>query len=125
LHLLWCIFFVKAFFEETLLLTHIPGTNAISRNNIACFCSQVTGHPSTSGCPSRSGRPVSLAALRLDIAILVPVVQELSAVGIAPFTKKVYGTGERRFTQLCDQAGLLTHPVLEQVLMPFAVHLFT
>lgn len=62
---------------------------------------------------------------RLDIASLVPVVQELCAAGIAPATERVYRTGEGRFIKFCTQADLPTYPVSERVLMLFAAHLHT
>jgi len=55
---------------------------------------------------------------RVNISSLVPVVQELSAAG------RCMRQG-RRFIQFCDQAGLPSHPALEQVFMLFAVYLFT
>ena len=51
------------------------------------------------------------------------MVQELSAAGVAPSTRKVYGAGGRRYRTFCDQAGLQAHPVSEQGW--FAAHLFT
>ena len=53
------------------------------------------------------------------------MVQELSAAGVAPSTKKVYGAGGRRYKTFCDQGGLQAYPVSEQGLMLFAAHLFT
>ena len=52
MQLLRCVFFVTAFFEIMLLPVHVPGVSnkaadAISRNNIAAFHSQVPGAAST------------------------------------------------------------------------------
>ena len=55
---------------------------------------------------------------------LVPVVQELSAAGIANSTRRVYRTGEGRYNKFCAQAGLPNYPASERVLMLFAAHLF-
>ena len=45
MHLLHCIFFITAFYEITMLPAHVLGaeniTDAISRNNIPIFYSQV------------------------------------------------------------------------------------
>ena len=53
------------------------------------------------------------------------MVQELSAAGVAQSTKKVYGTGGRRYLSFCDQVGVTAYPVTEQGLMLFAAYLFT
>ena len=107
-----CIFFfINAFYELTLLPIHVLGAtnkaaDAISRNNIAILFPGSQFNVSSCGHSPRKGRSADLAMPRLDIASLVPVVQELSAAGVAPSTKKVYGSGGRRYRSFCDQVNL-------------------
>jgi len=65
MHLLWCIFFITAFYELTLLPIHVPGAinkaaDAISRNNIAMFYSQV---------PNATSAPVAIPPEVVDLLI--------------------------------------------------------
>ena len=83
------------------------------------------GRPSSSGGSPRSTTTTDSAMPRLDISSLVPVVQELSAAGVAPSTRKVYGSDGRRYRAFCDQGSLQAYPVSEHGLMLFTAHLFT
>ncbi len=74
--------------------------------------------------PTQSAISASGGSTRLDIFSLGPTVRELLSAGIAPATRKNYGTGERRYLQFCNKFNISTpFPVSEQVLLAFLAHL--
>ena len=96
---------------------HIPSptnivVDAISRNNMGIFQSQVpkvvTMAPAR--IPPISGQSPNPAVPRLDISRLFPVVQEVTAAGIASSIRKVYRTGEGRYSKFCAQVSLPDYP---------------
>ena len=95
IHLLWCIFFVTAFYEITRLPTHIPGMENRAADAISRNLSTSPGRSSSSGDAPRSNTATDSAMPRLNISSLGPVVQKMFTVGVAPSTKKAYGSGGR------------------------------
>ncbi len=72
-----------------------------------------------------SGNPTSAtsctggAATRLDLSILVPLVQELFSTGIAPSTRRSYQSGTNRYLCFCKDYGITPFPTSEQPLSFF------
>ena len=126
MQLIRCLFFIRAAFDISIRAIHIPGciniaADALSRNNCQVFHLQAPGaHPAPSFIPSAL---TGTSAAGLDIRRLVPVIQDLIAAGLAESTKKVYTTGEGRYTQFCDKFKLVPFPTSENTLLLFVGHL--
>ena len=130
MQLIRCLFFIRAFFDISLQVVHIPGhlniaADAISRNNLRVFHMQVPdAHPALSFIPAASlDGPSGTSAAGLDFPRLVPVIQDLFSAGLAESTKRVYKTGKGRYIQFCDNLKLVPFPTLENTLLLFVCHL--
>ena len=121
MHLLRCLFFIRAHFQLEMWACHIPGVqniiaDAISRNNMSVFFSR----PEAAGPPSRKHSPG--AAPRLDIQGLCKVVQQLFSAGLAPASQRNYRSGTNWFLEFCQTMHIHNpFPLTEQVLSLFSL----
>ena len=119
------------FYEVSLKAFHIPGpsntvANAISRNNMVVFESQVP-HVAASA---------PTVAPQTAIDLLIQHCPDWTSVAWSRLFKNslhqeqqtqpegcMYRTGESRYIRFCIQASLLDYPASERVLMMFVAHL--
>ena len=121
MHLIRCLFFIKARYGLDIRAAHIPGkenrlTDALSRNDFAYFTSQV---PRCHISPQ-----VLSAAARLDISRLDTIVQQLISAGLAPSTKNTYRAGGNRYVTWCEKLKLTAFLVTENTLTLFVASLY-
>lgn len=114
MHLLHCLVFVEARYTCYLYPSYIDTkvnhlADDLSGNNAASFLSKV---PQASPTPT----PISHHLLdllldttcgRLDLSVLVPVVQFFFDSGLAPSTKKSYQAATKRFYFFCSSHNVL------------------
>ena len=133
MHLIRCLFFIKAFYWLELRFVHLPGkqnalADALSSNDIGYFCSQgflFTGPSGTSVQNSaQSIGHVGNQAARLDIGYLDTVVQQLFSTGLADSTKNTYRAGNNRYIKLCSKVGLTAYPATERTLSLFVASMY-
>jgi hypothetical protein len=108
MHLLRCLFFVRARFQVSLYAVHIPGrentlADAISRNNIF---PQVPGAIKLRSA-ARAYLPPGGATARLDVTSMDSTIQQLFSAGLAPSTQKSYQSGTRRYLAFCQTPHFL------------------
>ena len=108
MHLIRCLFFIKAFYGLELRFVHLfTGPSGTSLQN----STQRIGHV---------GNP----AARLDVCYLHTVVQQLFSAGLAESTKSTYRAGSNRYIKLCGEAGLSAYPAMERTLSLFVASLY-
>ena len=123
MHLLRCLFFIRANFQLELWARHIPGVqniiaDAILRNSMSVFFSQA---PAARG-PSHELAPGAVP--RLDIQGHGKVVQQLFSAGLAPASQRNYRSGTNRFLEFCQTMHIHNpFPLTEQVLSLFVAWL--
>ena len=107
LHLLRCLFFIRAHYRIHIRTVHIPGSknalaDAVSCDNLSLLFSQVRRQhlaiPQYLGSAGSSGQEAS----GMHISILVQAVQELFEAGIANSTQKVYQSGDECYNDFCS-----------------------
>ena len=126
MHLLHCLFFIRAHFNIHVKAVHIPGrdnllADAISRNNLQFLFSQV---PEIAASSQRPLKAVNEETTGLDIGILAPTVRELFSAGIAKSTQKVYRSGSKSYIDFCSKFCLIPFPMSESNLAYFVALLY-
>ena len=130
MHMLRCLFFIRAHFGIKLRAVHVPGkdnelADAISRNNLHLFyLTDPAGNQGESGSASSASISDSGNTAGLDIGGLVPVVQDLFSSGLASTTQQVYRCGSRRFQKFCSLHNLRPYPAGESMLTSFIAWLY-
>ena len=131
MHLLRCLFFIRAHFQMSLHAVHTPGhlnsvADAISRNNLTYLLIQV---PTAAHAQDRI--PPTLLELLvtqqpdLDITDLDKAVQQLFSSGLAPSTRRSYQSGSNQYLQFCNLYNIVPpFPVDEKHLTRFVAFLF-
>ena len=87
--------------------------DAISRDNLSIFFPGTQGKQASKSDTRNSSGLGDQTANGLVISRLVLVVQDLFKAGIAPSTRKVYGTGSNRYLNFCTMTKLTLYPALE------------
>ncbi len=127
-HMLRCLFYLEAKFDMCLTAVHVPGVenkvaDAVSRNKLdAFFSSPSSGCPSTAVVPAGSCGGVG-GAEKLEYQRLDKLVGEFIDASIAPSTKRVYASGQRRYLSFCVSIGALPLPLAEAQLCRFVARL--
>ena len=105
MQLLCWLFFTKASFEISSTCVFCSGhQNKLSSNNNSRVSSEAPG----------------VAAARLVVTQLIPVVQKLFVAGLATSTKRVYVTSYKRYVIFCDCTQLAPFPASESTLQLFS-----
>ena len=125
MHLLRCLFFIRAPFQINLWATHIPGientlADAISRDNLPVLYSQV---PESVNCRSPVPLPlISLLSGGFDLSRLDGTVQQQFSSGLTPATRRNYQSGSNRFMNYCSQFGVSSpYPPSEVTFCSFSI----
>jgi len=128
MHLLQCLFFIRAIYQFSEQVVYIEGADntwadAISRNYSVLVDSQVFKSTYQRTPPSRRAHNTADGgATGLDVQSLGQTVQELFTAGLAPATLKVYKTGTNAF---CVSYNIdKPFPVTENVLTHFVAFLY-
>ena len=116
-HMLQCLFFWKATFDVVLTARHIPGienraTDSLSRNNLPLFFSIL---PQTHPDPDLVPEGV--------IFHLEGLARDFVDDSLAPSTKWVYLTGQKRYLNFCSVYKLNPFLLAEDQLCTFVAHL--
>ena len=118
-HLLWCLFFLEAKLNVTLVTTHVPGAknlvaDALSHNRLMEFFTlNSTGQaPAISGTTSPTAGPSQPARL----------VHQYIKCSLVPSTQHTYATAQRRYTK-CLLSGTNPFPVSEHFLCGYSAYL--
>ncbi len=130
MHMLRCLFFIRATFDFSLRAVHVPGkdnilADAISRDNIQLLYSQVP-EAARGRClvPSNYGGDNGGPGAGLGVTDLVSTVSELFAAGLAESTHRAYESGCKRYIEFCKGVEWDPFPVSEDSLCLFVVKLF-
>lgn len=123
MHLLRCLFFIRARYNISLWVVYLPGkqnilADAICRDHLSTLFSQV---------PSARMNRTRLACAqpaRLDVSSLDAVVRRLFSAGIATTTRKAYNSGVNRYNRFCILYNLSPFPTSECGLCYFVAYLF-
>ena len=132
MHLLRCLFFIRAQFPLGSLGSACPGAAEqlgrchFPQSPALCLLPGARGcQPALSHFTQPVG-PTSGAAAQLDLCSLDPTVRALFSAGVAASTQAVYRTGSRRFLQFCETYQISApFPVTERILSAFLAHLHT
>lgn len=117
-HMLRCLF-LEAKFDLILSACHVPGVE----NGVALiFQSSSTGTSGTGSCSKgTSSTPGNRHSL--DIQRLEGLARDLVNEPLAPSTKRVYTTGQKRYLDFCSAGHLTLFPLTEDQLCTFVAHL--
>ena len=123
MHLLRCLFFIKAHFQMEIKVSHIPGientqTDAISRDFLPGPGTQAQ-HQSV---PVVS--PPDRKSTRLDLATLSHTVQKLFSAGLAQSTVKSYRLCSNKYIKFCLDKGITSFPAEEKTVCCFIAALY-
>ena len=125
MHLIRVLVFYASYYNFWFTASHIPGVvninaDALSRNNMAMFFSQVPyASHSYPRPPSSTGIPQS----NMDIHSLDDALQSYYSAALAKSTHKTYKAAERRYISFCENIGVNPLPANESTLCYFVTWL--
>ena len=125
-HMLRCLFFLWAKYVVLLMARHIPGVenwaaDSLSRNNLPLFFTllpQAQRHPEV--VPEGTGTSPDHRRT-MDLQRLEGLARDLVNDSLAPSTKWVYSTGQKRYLNFCSVHDLNPFPLSEDQLCTFMV----
>lgn len=130
MHLLRCLFFIRAHFSLSVRVVHVPGVengwgDAISHNLLSGLFAQAPGgHQQVPTHSTQVAGPTRGTTAELDLYSLDTAVQTLFSTGLAASTQLVYCTGSRPTLQFCVTYQIAqTFPIAEGVLSGIVTHL--
>jgi len=127
--MLCCLTFLLAKWQCRLVAENLPRTqstmaDALSRNNLLLFCSLL---PQAASQPTRIPPALRYSCFwclaRLDLATLDKLVDQSLANGLAPSTRRVYGTRINKYVELCRILKQPCCPASELLLCRYIVYL--
>ena len=129
MHLLHCLFFIKAHFQMEIKVSHIPGientqADAISRDLLGVFLPGPGSQPKPNVSQSPVVSPPDRKSTRLDLATLGHTVQELFSAGLAQSTVKSYRSCSNKYTKFCLDKGITPFPAEEKTVCCFIAALY-
>ena len=107
MHLLRCLFFIRAHFSLSVRVVHVPGVengwgDAISHNLLSGLFAQAPGgHQQVPTHSTQVAGPTRGTTAGLDLHSLDTAVQTLFSTGLAASTQLAYCTGSRPTLQFC------------------------
>ena len=126
MHLIRCLAFITAKFQFLLSASHIPGVentaaDAFSRNKLDVYL--LSGQLRSCSNSSSPPGPSLAVQTRLYIMELDRIVERYFQQGLAPSTRRTYGSAQRQYLSFCSHHHCTPIPSSEQLLCQFAAHL--
>ena len=126
--MLWCLFFLEAEYDASLLAVHVPAvengaTNSISRNNLPLFFDFLLQAYQRSLQGARQPWEPPDPRQTLDLRRLQDLARDLINNSLALSTRRVYASGQRCYLEFCRKGSLSPFPLSEDQLCTFVAYL--